>query len=219
MKKLLSLFQVLENMSKVPRTGGILFSGIDPDRTDSIAEHSFKVSYLCLALGELAKNNGLNINMERLLTIAITHDWEDIILLDIPSGSPSYKSYFESVDIRKIFKKAGEKAKQAMQDFLKDDIVLNLNEKNLSDTESEILKIADTIALLLEILEWKYQGLKYQWFDYVWSNTLEQLRKKLTGNFDFLKPLLNELEKAYESGVKPPNPFLTKPDFQTYRSK
>ena len=216
MKKLLSLLQVLENMSRVPRTGGILFSGIDPDRTDSIAEHSFKVSYLCLFLGELSKNNGLSVNMEKLLRIAITHDWDDIILLDVPSGSPSYKSYFESVDIRKIIEKAGEKAKQTIQDFLKDDISLNLKEKNLSGAESEILKISDTIALLLEILEWKYQGLKYEWFNYVWSNTLEKLRKKLTGSFEFLKPLLGELEKAYKSGTKPPNPFLTKSSFQTY---
>lgn len=217
MKKLLDIFQVLDNLSRIPRSGGILFAGIDPNRVDSIAEHSYKVTYICLLLGNAAKKRDIKVNVDKVVQAAITHDWTDSILLDIPSGSPSYKSYFDGEDLRGMVKKGEENAKKALEEYIGDITKLDLGESSLSKTEKKLLEIADLIALLIEILEWKYQGLKYEWFDYVWSNTLKRLKDNLATEYKFVLPLIAELKKAYKTGVKPSNPFLTKPEFQTHK--
>lgn|GEM_PF-1550488 len=217
MKRVFSLLQVLDNLSRVPRLGGVLFAGLDPNNCDSIAEHSYKVSYLCLILGQLAKKQGLKPDTAALLSSAINHDWTDCILLDLPTGSPSYKSYFQNVDFLQIVKEGEKVARKAIEDFVEGEIDLPLGKEELGEIEKKILAIADTLSLLLEILEWKYQGLKYEWFDYVWSNTLQRLEDQLGGDFKFLEPLIEELQKAFASGGKPPNPFLTRPQFQTLK--
>lgn len=217
MRKVLTLIQTLNNLSHIPRTGGVLFAGIDPNRTDSLAEHSYKVTYLCLLLGKISRKNNLALNVEKLVETAITHDWEDCIILDIPSSSPSYRSYFKDADLRQITKKAENEAKKAIQEFVSEEIDLDLTKENLTETEKKLLEIADIIALLTEILYWKYDGLKYAWLDFMWSNTMARFRENLERNFEFLNPWVEELQKAYTTGVKPLNPFLTKPQFQTLK--
>lgn len=43
MKKTFQLIQILDNLSRIPRSGGVLFAGINPNLGDTIAEHSYKV--------------------------------------------------------------------------------------------------------------------------------------------------------------------------------
>ncbi len=216
MKKLLTLVQVLDNLSRMPRTGGVMFAGIDPNRTDSVAEHNFKVVSLTLLFGEVFKKQGYSINFENLLKVAVTHDWNESILLDIPSGSPSYKSYFTDMDIRKATRQAEQQASESIRLYVAEYLTLETNEDNLSADESAILAISDITALLIEALEWKYQGLRYEWIDYLWSNTLNRLMS-VSEPYAFLSGFIDELQKAYETGVKPPNPFLTKPEFQSLK--
>ncbi|MDQ3098787.1 MAG: HD domain-containing protein [bacterium] len=213
MKKLLALIQVLDNLCRMPRSGGLLFAGIDPNRCDSIADHNFKVVSVVLLLGELFKKNNVPINFEHLLKMAITHDWTDSILLDIPSSSPSYSSYFTDVDIRKISKNAEAVANAVIAEYIATIIPLELNEGVLSKEEKDIISIADITVLLTEALEWKYQGLRYEWIDYLWSNTMKRL-ESVAAEYSFLNEFINELQTAHDSGIKPANPFLTKPEFQ-----
>lgn len=213
MKKVLSLVQVLDNLSRMPRIGGVMFAGIDPDRSDSIAEHSYKTAYLTLLFATIAKENGLVINFEKLLTAALTHDWNESILLDIPSGSPSYRSYFNIVNLREAVKEAEQNANQAIEDFLADDVHLEITNLGLSTDELMLLNAADLAALLIEILEWKYRGMKYEWFDYLWANTIHRFSES-TSKYTFMTSFINEIEAAYKRGIKPANPFLTQTQFQ-----
>jgi putative hydrolase of HD superfamily len=216
-KKVLDLIQVLDNLSRIPRTGGVLFAGIDPNRGDSIAEHHYKVAYLSLIFGELAVQNKKEINFAKLLKTALTHDWVESILLDVPSGSPSYRSYFGKGDeFRQLMKKGENNARAAIEDYVKAEYDLKLD-NNLSELEESIFNAADTTSLLIEILEWKYQGLKHEWLDYIWSNTLNRLKNILNEKLEFLISFADELDRAYQKGIKPPNPFLTKPQFQTLK--
>lgn len=217
MKNVTSLILTLDNLTKVPRTGGVLFSGVDPNRTDSIAEHSFKVSYIALFLAKIAKKKGLlQVNLENLLVACLSHDWTDCILLDIPSGSPSYKSYFEE-NIREITKKAETKANHKIEDYI-DDETGKIHPENFGKIETDILEISDVIALLTEILQWKFDGLNYDWFDYIWSNTIARVKSKIDeSKMIFFLDIVLDLEEIYKKGSKPVNPFLTIPQFQTFK--
>ncbi len=216
MRKTFQLIQVLDNLSRLPRTGGTLFAGINPNLSDSVAEHSYKVIWLSYILATRLKESNNDIDVDMILRAAIVHDWSEAVLLDIPSGSPSYQSYFEGVDFRKIVKEGERKVNESISELTKEELGEDLMDIELSDKEKAILKVADITALLLEILEWKYSGLKYKWFDYLWSNMFKRLGDTIKESGFELNEFLKELEKAYESGEKPSNPFLTKEKFQSY---
>lgn len=217
MKKTFQLIQVLDNLSRIPRSGGVLFSGINPNLGDTIAEHSYKVVWLTLLLAEKVKKEGIEVDEAALLKTAITHDWSESVLLDIPSGSPSYKSYFADVDFREIVKKAEAKVNAQIKKFVEDEIDLSIYDDKLSDKEKAIFKAADITASLLEILEWRYHGLRYEWFDYMWSNTLKRMEDLIEESVPEIEGIITELEEAYEKDEKPPNPFLTKSKFQSFK--
>lgn len=217
MKKLVDFFQVLDNLSRIPRTGGILFAGIDPNRVDSVAEHHYKVACIVYLYGKIAHERGSQVDVGKLVITAITHDWAEGILLDVPSGSPSYRSYFgEGGEFRKMIKQGESNVNKAIEKYVSGTVKIKIDE-SLNKTEAGLFNAADTTALLIEILEWKYQGLKYEWFDYVWSNTLVRLKSIFKDDIKYLMPVISELNKAYKKGYKSPNPFLTKSRYQTYK--
>jgi 5'-deoxynucleotidase YfbR-like HD superfamily hydrolase len=216
MKKVMGLISTLGNLTKIPRTGGV-YSGIEASMVESIAEHSFKVSYLSLIVGKMAIKNGIKVEMEKVLEAAVKHDWEDAVLFDVPSGSPSYRSYFEE-DIRQIYKKATKKMLGKIDRDIGKEVGLELSEDSLGDNEKRVIEIADVTAMLWEILDWKFRGLRFEWFDYVWSNTLKRFKDKVA-NWQFLNDWGKEMDQLYERGVKPTNPFLTKEEFQTLRKE
>lgn len=212
------LMQVLDNLARIPRSGGVLFAGLNPQNGDSLAEHCYKVTWLCLLFSARLKKESILVDEGKLLKYAITHDWVEAVLLDVPSGSPSYKSYFEDLDIREVIKNAEKNVIKTIDDYISTEIALTLSDVELSPTEKAIFSAADITATLIEILEWRYQGLKYEWFDYMWANTFKRLDTLINAELPQLKDFLNELQTAYTTNSKQPNPFLTKDQFQT-RSK
>jgi 5'-deoxynucleotidase YfbR-like HD superfamily hydrolase len=218
MKKIVSMLQVLDNLSRMPRTGGVMFAGIDSQITYSVADHSFMVVNLALLIGKAFQGNKKEISMDQVLTVAATHDWNESILLDIPSSSPSYRSFFNIVNLREIVKEAEANANQAIEEFLSEDAEVKINGTGLTAIEKDILKIADISALLVEVLNWKYRGLQYEWFDYMWENTIHRLQE-VTNKYEFLSPFVDELNAAYSHGKKPINPFLTKSQFQRLKKE
>lgn len=215
MKNTFRLMQVLDNLARIPRSGGVLFAGLNPQNGDSLAEHSYKVTWICLLFAARLQKAGIIVNEGNLLKYAVTHDWGEAVLLDVPSGSPSYKSYFED-DIREIMKKAELRVAQTIDAFIAPELSLSTAEITLSDLEKAIFSAADITAILIEILEWRYQGLKYEWFNYIWANTLERLRDLVATKLPQINEFVKELELAYEQNSKHPNPFLTKQQFQHF---
>jgi putative hydrolase of HD superfamily len=213
MQNTFKLMQVLDNLARMPRTGGVLFAGINPVYGDSLAEHSYKVVWISLLISSRLERTGKEFDRARLLTAAVTHDWNEAVLLDIPSGSPSYASYFET-NIRDTVKNAELNVNQEINEFIKEEVTLNIGSKDLSTVEKAVLECADISALLLELLEWKYSGLKYDWIDYMWANSFKRLKTRIESDLPEIKDLLENFTKAYTSENKSTNPFLTKPQFQ-----
>lgn len=217
MKNTFRLMQVLDNLARIPRSGGVLFAGLNSQDGDSLAEHSYKVTWLTLLFSARLRKEGVEVNEGNLLKYAVTHDWMEAILLDVPSGSPSYKSYFEDIDIRDVMKNAEKKVSQAIDTFISTELALSITDIPLTETEKSIFSAADITAILIEILEWRYKGLKYEWFNYIWANTLERLRSLISTKLPQLGDFIAELEEAYDSNSKQPNPFLTKQQFQHFQ--
>ncbi len=188
---------------------------------DSIVEHSFKVAVLSYLLADIFTHNGIKVRKEKIVTKAVFHDFAESVIGDIPSGSPSWKSYFNSIDIRQVFKNAQTEAENTIRRYFKNLGIQKFPpDIKLSEHEQHILEIADIWALLLEIVLFKFHGIRYEWLHYVWSNTLKRLKDIIKENgYTFLNKLPNTLDNLFNSEEWPTNPYLTRPQYQTYKPK
>ena len=124
MKKIFELVQNLQNLNRIKRTGGNLALGLPTSMNISIAEHSYTVSYLAMILAD--KLNDKDVNKEKMMRYALTHDWREIVIGDIPAGSPSYASFWD-INIREEAGKAGDRAMEEMLDSIKEEKALHIH--------------------------------------------------------------------------------------------
>lgn len=208
-KKVFELVQNLQNLNRIKRTGGNLALGLPTSMNISIAEHSYAVTYLAMLFADAMEDKS-EINVEKILRYCLIHDWREIVIGDIPSGSPSFASFWE-IDIRKEAGKAGEKAMKEILELIEDEVDTRLYHSELSEKEKLIVKTADWVAYLLEMQEWKYLGLKHDGWEMIWFNTVAIVEKI---DLPFIPALVTEIKEAYKLGTKRPSPFLAKTTMQ-----
>ena len=208
MKKIFQLGQNLQNLNRIKRTGGNLALGLPTEMNISIAEHSYTVAYLTMLFADKLKDK--DINFEKLIRQALIHDWREIVIGDIPSGSPSYASFW-GINIREEAEKAGDKATEEMMQFIEEEIDTSLYKTNLNNKEKLILKAANWTAYLLEMQEWKYLGYKHDGWEMIWFNTVPILESI---DLPFIPELVKEIKETYKRGSKRPSPFFAKANMQ-----
>jgi 5'-deoxynucleotidase YfbR-like HD superfamily hydrolase len=135
----------LQRLKRLERTGWML-RGL-PQGTESVAAHSFGVGVTAMMLADEIKARGLNINIERVLRMALLHDWAETRVGDMPRTATNY------------FGAAARKSAE-MQAFT--DIIHGLGAaepayeilfqeyEQRNSLEARLVKAADVIDLLIE---------------------------------------------------------------------
>jgi putative hydrolase of HD superfamily len=72
-----------ESLKRIPRTGWIL-AGASPSEVESVASHSWGTAIFALFLAHNVKSEGMSVDIEKLLTMAVLHDLPEAIVSDIP---------------------------------------------------------------------------------------------------------------------------------------
>jgi 5'-deoxynucleotidase YfbR-like HD superfamily hydrolase len=194
-KNIFKALQVLNNFQYIKRSGANLGAGIPSFQLESLSEHSYRVTYLCLVFGEFFKN----INKENLIKYNLTHDWGEVVLNDIPTSGKSFRSYFDD-DIRVIYKVAERK----VLDALLSDLGLEIPEIN--EEEKQLYNFCDTLELVLELLDLRQQGFTHGWIE----KMFEVQTQLLCGyNFDFVDAVVQNLQKIFNDKAMD-NEYLTK---------
>src|ERR1051326_6427782 len=85
---MLSTLIELQRLKRLDRTGWTL-RGL-PNGTESVAAHSFGVSATAMLLADSCIAQGVNVNVETVLRIALLHDWADVRVGDMPRTGPLY---------------------------------------------------------------------------------------------------------------------------------
>ena len=78
----------LQRLKRLERTGWTL-RGL-PNGTESVAAHSFGVSVTAMLLADEINSRGLDINLERVLKMALLHDWAETRVGDMPRTAINY---------------------------------------------------------------------------------------------------------------------------------
>ena len=149
---MLSTLIELQRLKRLDRTGWTL-RGL-PNGTESVAAHSFGVSVTAMLVADRCTAAGVTVNLEKLLRIALLHDWAETRVGDMPRTATLY---FGS-DARK-------QAETAAFSDIVNPVDANGSYTNLYDDyerreslEARLVKAADVLDLLIQVLALERAG-------------------------------------------------------------
>ena len=88
MPSLLTALIELQRLKRLERTGWNL-RGL-PSGTESVAAHSFGVSVTAMLLADELVEKDLRIDVEKVIRIALLHDWSEVRVGDMPRTATEY---------------------------------------------------------------------------------------------------------------------------------
>ena len=135
------LSQILK-LKKIPRTGWLL-AGIE--NPESVSEHCFDVVIITKILSEVISSK-TSVDKEKALCIALLHDIPETMVGDTPRGQDPNKEQKERKAMDHLFSYLPELKDHFMEvwDCASDDCL-----------ESNLVKLADNISMLLQAREYK----------------------------------------------------------------
>lgn len=148
---MLSTLIELQRLKRLDRTGWTL-RGL-PNGTESVAAHSFGVATAAMLLADELLARGAEVNVEKVLRIALLHDWAEVRVGDMPRIATVYFG----ADTRK------QAESRAFADIVKgprhDQYIKLYEEYEQRDSfEARLVKAADVLDLLVQLLALERAG-------------------------------------------------------------
>ena len=151
--KMLKALVELQRLKRLDRTGWTL-RGL-PNGTESVAAHSFGVSVVTMLLADELAARGTPVDTERMLRMALLHDWAETRVGDMPKTATEYFG----AEARKRAEMAafaamigGIGAAEALYRKLFKDY------EERESLEARLVKAADVIDLLVQVLALERAG-------------------------------------------------------------
>src|ERR1041385_8839143 len=149
---MLSTLIELQRLERLDRTGWTL-RGL-PNGTESVAAHSFGVSATAMLLADRCVAEGVSVNVEKVLRIALLHDWAEVRVGDMPRTATLYfgaeaRKQAETAAFSDVVKPVDDEGSYAN--------LYNDYERRES-LEARLVKAADILDLLIEVLALERTG-------------------------------------------------------------
>ena len=154
---MLSTLIELQRLKGLERTGWML-RGIQAG-AESVADHSYGVVVAAMLLADELIARGFAVNVERVLRMAVLHDWAEARVGDMPRTASQY---------------FGAEARKRAERAAFDDIVADLSSDGVAEKygalhrdyeeraslEARLVKAADVIDLLVQTLAFERAGVR-----------------------------------------------------------
>jgi putative hydrolase of HD superfamily len=186
---ILTLIEI-QRLKGLERTGWML-RGLPPG-SESVAEHSFGVAVAAMLLADELIARGVSVDVERLLRLALLHDWAEVRLGDMPRTGSEY---------------FGKEARRRAERRAFDDIVKSLGQRleklygelhedyeGRTSLEARLVKAADVIDLLVQTLAFERAGARG--LDEFWEGITERYFQLDGVAGEVVKDVLRELTQA-----------------------
>ena len=151
---MLSTLIELQRLKSLDRTGWTL-RGLAPG-AESVASHSYGVAVAAMMLADEVRARGVAVDVERLLRVALMHDWAEARMGDMPRTGSAYFSagarrQAERAAFADIVRGLG-----ANLDALYSELHEDYEERG--SLEARLVKAADIVDLLVQALAFERAG-------------------------------------------------------------
>jgi putative hydrolases of HD superfamily len=165
---MLSTLIEIQRLKSLERTGWML-RGLSPGM-ESVAAHSYGVAVAAMMLADEAQARGLEVDVERLLRVALMHDWAEARLGDMPrTGSV----YFSADERRRAERAAFDDIARGLgASFAAKYSKLHEDYEQRQSLEARLVKAADIIDLLVQALAFERAGVRG--LDEFWEGVAER---------------------------------------------
>lgn len=145
----------LQRLKRLERTGWTL-RGL-PNGTESVASHSFGVCTTAMLLADEVSARGLEVDCERVLRMALMHDWAEARVGDMPKTATNYfgadaRKSAETLAFADLVSGVGVNVAEYK------DLYRDYEERN--SLEARLVKAADVIDLLVQTYALERSGAK-----------------------------------------------------------
>jgi 5'-deoxynucleotidase YfbR-like HD superfamily hydrolase len=189
---LISFLAELMRLKSVPRIGWLLRGVRD---VESVAAHSFGVAVIAMVLADRARARGVEVNVERLLRMALLHDLTESRTGDLPS---TIKGYFDKASIKAADESIAREIFTELGDLSKPYLELWFDYEHRASIESRLVKAADKLDLLMQSREYEKGG----------ARSLQEFWDTADSDFaglgvdDLISDLVAELKKSRKKDLE-----------------
>lgn len=174
---LVDLLEALDPLSELPRTGWVLRGVASPE---SIAAHSYGVAVAAMAITDALRDEGLTVDGEKVLRMALLHDAAEATTGDIPMPrkTPALTEALHAMEAAVV------------EDMLPERYRELWTEAEAKDSlEAKIVKAADKVQMMvkLRIYEKQQRGR----LDEFWANP----KNERTMGFEFVEAVYAEIRR------------------------
>lgn len=164
-------------MKAIPRSGWISHGVVLQD-VESVADHSYSTCALALLLADLELMRGKEIDVERVLRMALIHDMPESLTFDI---SKEYLGYLGKRGVamkRELDRSAWKHIASGLRDPTLERTYTSLQKEFEEERtfESQLVRAADRLDILLQIMEYQRRGYSEFLLDDIWKETSKKLR-------------------------------------------
>ena len=165
---MLSLLIELQRLKGLERTGWML-RGIQPG-AESVADHSYGVVVAAMLLTDELTARGIDVNAERVLRMAVVHDWAEARVGDMPRTATLYfgteaRKRAERAAFEDMTGGLGADGQSAEYGALHEDY------EERGSLEARLVKAAYVIDLLVQALAFERAGVRG--LDEFWDGVAE----------------------------------------------
>jgi len=141
----------LQRLKRLDRTGWVLRGFANG--TESVAAHSFGVGVAAMLLADELRAQGVSIDVEKVLRIALLHDWAEARVGDMPRTATLY---FGAESRKQAETAAFRDLTESLNGTQYANLYHEYEERNT--LEARLVKAADVIDLLVEALALERAG-------------------------------------------------------------
>jgi putative hydrolase of HD superfamily len=166
------------SLKRVPRSGWITYR-IGKYDVESVSSHSYSVAVISLTMSEIMRLRKQQVDVERVLKMALLHDLSESLTFDI---SKAYLRYLG---------RRGSRIKTRLEEKATSRVLADLHNGRLARTfrasieaysssnslEARVVHCADALDLLLQVIEYERMGYSKATLDPIWRETKLKLMK------------------------------------------
>ncbi|HET7286068.1 MAG TPA: HD family hydrolase [Pyrinomonadaceae bacterium] len=149
---MLSTLIELQRLKRLDRTGWTL-RGL-PNGTESVAAHSFGVSATAMLLADRCTAQGVTVNVEKVMRMALLHDWAEARVGDMPRTATLYFG----ANVRRQAESAAFLDLVSDVDLDQSYATLHDDYEQRQSLEARLVKAADVLDLLIQVLALERAG-------------------------------------------------------------